>query len=91
MELRDPERDPPQQATFARYKIAWCHFNMGHYDNAITSMESVVDNSSDRFTQEALKDLVRFYIRADRTREGHRRFIRSGDRALWDRYAPGIQ
>lgn len=80
-----------QQATFARYQIAWCHYNMGHTDNAITTMEDVVETGTDAFSQEGLKDLVQFYITADRGREGRRRFIRSGDRALWDSTAQALQ
>ena len=80
-----------EQAIFARYKVAWCHYNMGHEDNAITTMEAVVEDSPDALQQEALKDLVRFYISADRSREGRRRFIRTGNRATWDSLAPGIK
>ena len=54
-------------------------------------MEAVVDDSPDALQQGALKDLVRFYISADRSREGRRRFICTGNRAAWDSHAPGTR
>lgn len=71
-------------AVYARYRIAWCNHNLGFTDTAISTMEAVVQEGVEPFRQEGLKDLLRFYIEADRIREGRRSFIRMGERDLWD-------
>jgi tetratricopeptide (TPR) repeat protein len=61
-------RDSPKYS-FALYKLAWCYFNVGEYDNAITTMKSVVsftqtqggETKAIQLQDEALKDLVRFF------------------------------
>jgi hypothetical protein len=55
----------PEQAVFARYKGAWCHYNLGHKDRAISEMEGVVAAKVEPFRQEGLKDLMRFYVDID--------------------------
>ena len=55
----------PEQAVFAHYKIAWCHYNLGRRDMAISEMEAVVAAKVEPFRQEGLKDLMRFYVDID--------------------------
>lgn len=58
---------------FATYKLGWCYYNVGEYDNAITTMQGVVklgagaaDKSKLQLEEEALNDLVRFFADADK-------------------------
>ncbi len=58
---------------FATYKLGWCYYNVGEYDNAIATMQTVVklgmasqDKSKIQLQDEALNDLVRFFADADK-------------------------
>lgn len=45
---------------YARYKLAWCWYNVGELDAAVATMTQVLDDRGD-LQDEALRDLVRFY------------------------------
>ncbi len=54
---------------FARYKLAWCWYNLGEYRAALDTMKLVAGNPAEgaravSLKEEALKDLVRFYADA---------------------------
>lgn len=78
-------RDSPKYS-FALYKLAWCYFNVGEYDNAINTMKSVVSytqtqGEKDKAIQlqdEALKDLVRFFADAGEMSEAYEYFKKLG-------------
>lgn len=76
---------------FATYKLAWCYYNVGEYDNAIETMQSVVsmsgadtgtDKSKLALGDEALKDLVRFFADADKFEEAEAYFSKLGKESL---------
>ncbi|MCB9745781.1 MAG: tetratricopeptide repeat protein [Alphaproteobacteria bacterium] len=75
------------QTQYARYKLAWCYYNVGEYGKAIESMERAVlesrarvaesltpDSPEARLHDAGLRDLVRFYADAGQVDEG-RRFL----------------
>lgn len=78
-------RDSPKYS-FALYKLAWCYFNVGEYDDAINTMKSVVSytqtqGEADKAIQlqdEALKDLVRFFADAGAMSEAYTYFKKLG-------------
>lgn len=56
---------------FAVYKLSWCYYNVGEYDQAIEGMKTVIRYSDSlppgtalTLQDEALKDLVRFFADA---------------------------
>jgi tetratricopeptide (TPR) repeat protein len=59
-----------ERAPLARYKLAWCYFNVGEYGEAIAGLEAVIRRSQAdpgaawSMREEALKDLVRFHADA---------------------------
>lgn len=65
-------RDSPLYS-YARYRLAWCLYNVGEYEPAIDAMKSVALDSLQNGDEErslglgdeALRDLVRFYADAD--------------------------
>ena len=86
---------------YAKYKLAWCYYNVEEYDNAIETMKEVVAFSSEntgqsalRLDEEGLKDLVRFFADAGRlddaidyfTRLGRKDLIRSSIKRLGSIY-----
>jgi TolA-binding protein len=78
-------RDSPKYS-FALYKLAWCYFNVGEYDNAISTMKSVVSYTQTQgnatkaiqLQDEALKDLVRFFADAGEMTEAYEYFKKLG-------------
>ncbi|MEQ1564688.1 MAG: tetratricopeptide repeat protein [Myxococcota bacterium] len=53
-------------AAYASYKLGWCYYNVGAYDEAIRALQRVVETGSQlQLQQEALHDLVRFFADAD--------------------------
>ncbi|TVQ91786.1 MAG: hypothetical protein EA397_09325 [Deltaproteobacteria bacterium] len=78
-------RDSPKYS-FALYKLAWCYFNVGEYDNAIRTMKSVVaytqtqgqEGKAIQLQDEALRDLVRFFADAGEMNEAYDYFKKLG-------------
>jgi TolA-binding protein len=78
-------RESPKYS-FALYKLAWCYFNVGEYDNAISTMKSVVSYTQTQgaatkaiqLQDEALKDLVRFFADAGEMTEAYEYFKKLG-------------
>lgn len=60
--LRAPE---DRSAPYARYKLAWVHFNRQAYDDALAGFVEVVRTSADPLRREALKDVVRVYAQVN--------------------------
>ncbi len=76
---------------FAKYKLAWCQFNVGEYDQAINTMKEVVsfsmsassdDKGNLQLQDEALKDLVRFFADAGQMNEAYEYFNGLGKKEL---------
>jgi tetratricopeptide (TPR) repeat protein len=76
---------------FAKYKLAWCYYNVGDYGLVIEHMKFVVSYSqssegSDKkrmtLQEEALKDLVRFFADAGEMEEAYNYFSRLGKKNL---------
>ncbi|MGC6415545.1 MAG: tetratricopeptide repeat protein [Bradymonadia bacterium] len=66
-------RDAPVYA-YARYKLGWCHYNMGRYKDALTDFLDVVQYSDKQrgggrnklvLKREATRDLVKTYVHID--------------------------
>jgi cellulose synthase operon protein C len=75
--------------TYAQYRAGWCQYNLGEYDAAIDSLETVI-RTEDRQTaagapppipvrHEALRDLVRFLAEAHDVHEALDRLGRHAD------------
>ncbi len=79
---------------FAVYKLSWCYYNVGEYDQAIEGMKTVVkysqmlqqagDSSSVMLQDEALKDLVRFFADAGDMQEAENYFRSLGKVELYN-------
>ncbi|MEZ4234856.1 MAG: tetratricopeptide repeat protein [Myxococcota bacterium] len=78
--------DSPKYA-YSLYKLGWCYYNVGEYENAIATMKKVVDyslanadqsQSNMQLQDEALKDLVRFFADADQMNEAIEYFTKLG-------------
>ncbi len=79
---------------FAVYKLSWCYYNVGEYDQAIQGMKTVVrfsqsmqesgDTSSVMLQDEALKDLVRFFADAGDMQEAENYFRSLGKVELYN-------
>jgi len=76
---------------FAKYKLAWCYYNVGEYEQAIQSMKDVVQysmaqdasvKSNIQLQDEALKDLVRFFADAGQMNEAYDYFNSLGKKEL---------
>ncbi|MEZ4316549.1 MAG: tetratricopeptide repeat protein [Myxococcota bacterium] len=75
---------------FATYKLAWCYYNVGEYDQAIANMKTVVNYSMNgaqekaniQLQDEALKDLVRFFADAGQMNEAYDYFNSLGKKEL---------
>ncbi len=80
---------------FAVYKLSWCYYNVGEYDQAIEGMKTVVrysqvmqqngDASSVMLQDEALKDLVRFFADAGDMQEAENYFRSLGKVELYNK------
>ncbi|OJH38821.1 tetratricopeptide repeat protein [Cystobacter ferrugineus] len=66
----------PKIYAYAVYKLAWCDYNAGGYDEGLARMHEVVDFASARGEElgdlrtEALNDLIVFYVKLDKAKEG---------------------
>lgn len=76
-----------EKYAYSMYKLAWCYYNVGEYDNSIETMKKVVDHSlasqdkgqnTLQLQDEALKDLVRFFADADQMNEAIEYFTKLG-------------
>ena len=72
---------------FAKYKIAWCYFNLGRYKDAIDTFKEVVAWSQEQskggksqitLMEEALKDLVGAFAEEGDVDEAERYFLQVG-------------
>jgi len=81
---------------FAVYKLAWCYYNVGEYDDAIEGMKTVVrysqtkqqageDKKALTLQDEALKDLVRFFADAGDMQEAEEYFRSLGKEELYNK------
>ena len=88
-------KDSPNYG-FAVYKLSWCYYNVGEYDQAIEGMKTVVrysqvqqqtagDTSSLMLQDEALKDLVRFFADAGDMQEAETYFRSLGKEDLYNK------
>lgn len=76
--------DVPKIHSYALYKLAWCDYNAGAFDQALAKLHQVVDFAGTRkemvdLRNEALKDLVVVYTRLDQADAG---------RAYFEAHAP---
>lgn len=86
-EYKDSEKYP-----FAMYKLAWCWYNVGEYQQAIDTMKQVVAYSMSlpperqtvgiQLQDEALKDLVRFFADAGEMNQAYEYFTKLGKKDL---------
>lgn len=76
------------EATFARYRAAWCHYNLGQHDAAISMMQGVALSGVEPVGPEGLADLVRFYTDAGRAAEGEAWFSAQGAADVWAEQQP---
>ena len=66
----------PKVYAYAVYKLAWCDYNGGAYDEGLGRLHEVVDYASQRGEElgdlktEALNDLIVFYVKLDKAQEG---------------------
>jgi TolA-binding protein len=66
----------PKIYAYAVYKLAWCDYNAGGYDEGLARMHEVVNFASSRGEElgdlrtEALNDLIVFYVKLDKAKEG---------------------
>ncbi|MEC7986236.1 MAG: PEGA domain-containing protein [Myxococcota bacterium] len=83
-------QDKPQKAIFAykkipltapqyrlaRYRLAWCYFNLSQYEEAIETMKEVVAQSADTegtqsaLYRQSLRDIAQFYRDSGRKKDG---------------------
>ena len=72
---------------YAKYKIAWCYFNLGKYKDAIETFKEVVNWSIEQseegksqitLMEESLKDLVMAFAEEGNVDEAEKYFIRIG-------------
>jgi tetratricopeptide (TPR) repeat protein len=89
------DKDSPNYG-FAVYKLSWCYYNVGEYDQAIEGMKTVVrysqvqqqsagEKSSLMLQDEALKDLVRFFADAGDMQEAETYFRSLGKEDLYNK------
>ncbi|HEX5745757.1 MAG TPA: tetratricopeptide repeat protein [Archangium sp.] len=66
----------PKVYAYAVYKLAWCDYNAGAYDEGLAKLHEVVDYAGDRGEElgdlktESLNDLIVFYVKLDKGQEG---------------------
>ncbi len=60
-----------EKSVFARYKVAWCHYNLGEPDVALGYLREVIEAPADparmALRDEAIGDYVRFFAETGRT------------------------
>ena len=77
-------KDSPNYG-FAVYKLSWCYYNVGEYDQAIDGMKTVVRLDDGTLQDEALKDLVRFFADAGDMQEAENYFRSLGKADLYNK------
>ncbi len=66
----------PKVYAYAVYKLAWCDYNGGAYDEGLARLHEVVDYAGDRGEElgdlktESLNDVIVFYVKLDKSKEG---------------------
>ena len=89
----------PKVYAYAVYKLAWCDYNAGAYDEGLARLHEVVSYAGDRGEElgdlktESLNDLIVFYVKLDQAKEAHRllqaegaaRSARSASSPRWPR------
>ncbi|OJT22359.1 gliding motility protein U [Archangium sp. Cb G35] len=66
----------PKVYAYAVYKLAWCDYNGGAYDEGLAKLHEVVDYAGDRGEElgdlktESLNDVIVFYVKLDKAKEG---------------------
>lgn len=66
----------PKVYAYAVYKLAWCDYNAGAYDEGLARLHEVVDYAGQRGEEmgdlrtEALNDVIVFYVKLDKAKEG---------------------
>ena len=66
----------PKVYAYAVYKLAWCDYNVGAYDEGLARLHEVVDYAGDRGEElgdlktESLNDVIVFYVKLDKSKEG---------------------
>ena len=64
------------QYRLARYRLAWCYFNLNQYEGAIETMKEVVaqsaqtQGSQSALYRQSLRDIAQFYRDAGRKKDG---------------------
>ncbi|MEL6185368.1 MAG: tetratricopeptide repeat protein, partial [Myxococcota bacterium] len=82
-----------QTANYARYKLAWCDYNVEEYAAGITKLKTVIDTSeaagdkkSVQLKSEALRDLARFFSYVDEVDTAFAYFNQKGGEDIAQRY-----
>ena len=80
--------DEPGVSNYARYKLAWCDYNVQEFANGITKLKTVIDASqaADDLKSEALRDLTRFFSYVDEVDTAFDYFKAKGGEAIAVRY-----
>jgi TolA-binding protein len=66
----------PKVYAYAVYKLAWCDYNAGAYDEGLAKLHEVVDYAGERGEElgdlktESLNDLIVFYVKLDKAKDG---------------------
>ncbi|QRK06894.1 tetratricopeptide repeat protein [Archangium violaceum] len=66
----------PKVYAYAVYKLAWCDYNAGAYDEGLARLHEVVDYAGERGEElgdlktESLNDVIVFYVKLDKAKEG---------------------
>jgi tetratricopeptide (TPR) repeat protein len=70
------ESKVPKVYAYAVYKLAWCDYNAGAYDEGLAKLHEVVDYAGERGEElgdlktESLNDVIVFYVKLDRAKDG---------------------
>ncbi|WP_257446627.1 tetratricopeptide repeat protein [Archangium lipolyticum] len=70
------ESKVPKVYAYAVYKLAWCDYNAGAYDEGLAKLHEVVDYAGERGEElgdlktESLNDVIVFYVKLDRAQDG---------------------
>ena len=80
--------DIPKVHSYALYKLAWCDYNAGQFENALKKLQQVVDFAQTRgremvdLKNEALSDMISAYVRLGRSEEALEYFQRTAPEKL---------
>ena len=80
--------------TYALYKLAWCYFNVGEHEQAITTMDDLVKETDRRIEaegveagislkEEALRDMVTFFAEIGDLAKAKEYFTRLGEKRYY--------